>query len=104
VGNDLPAGKSGTGSGKGAVKEAAGKLTGDAKLKAEGKTDKAAGKVQSSGSWLLPWRIHFDRRHVREAFFDQWIPTFHKIALDGVQLMSSNSGPSDQEFALSFIS
>ena len=33
---------------KGAVKEAAGKLTGDAKLKAEGKTDKAAGKVQSA--------------------------------------------------------
>jgi uncharacterized protein YjbJ (UPF0337 family) len=33
---------------KGAVKEAAGKLTGDVKLKAEGKTDKAAGKVQSA--------------------------------------------------------
>jgi len=33
---------------KGAVKEAAGKLTGDAKLTAEGKTDKAVGKVQSA--------------------------------------------------------
>ena len=33
---------------KGAVKEAAGKLTGDAKLEAEGKTDKAAGKVQNA--------------------------------------------------------
>jgi uncharacterized protein YjbJ (UPF0337 family) len=33
---------------KGAVKEAAGKLTGDAKLKAEGKTDKTAGEVQSA--------------------------------------------------------
>ena len=33
---------------KGAVKVAAGKLTGDAKLKAEGRADKAAGKVQSA--------------------------------------------------------
>ncbi|QQL50946.1 CsbD family protein [Mucilaginibacter ginkgonis] len=33
---------------KGAVKEAAGKITGDAKLEAEGKTDKAAGKVQNA--------------------------------------------------------
>jgi len=33
---------------KGAVKEAAGNLTGDAKLKGEGAADKAAGKVQSS--------------------------------------------------------
>ena len=33
---------------KGAVKETAGKLTGDAKLKGEGKTDKAVGKVQSA--------------------------------------------------------
>jgi uncharacterized protein YjbJ (UPF0337 family) len=32
---------------KGAVKDAAGKLTGDHKLQAEGKVDKAAGKVQS---------------------------------------------------------
>jgi uncharacterized protein YjbJ (UPF0337 family) len=33
---------------RGAMKEAAGKLTGDVKLEAEGKTDKAVGKVQSA--------------------------------------------------------
>jgi uncharacterized protein YjbJ (UPF0337 family) len=33
---------------KGAMKEAAGKVTGDAKLKAEGAADKAAGKVQNA--------------------------------------------------------
>jgi uncharacterized protein YjbJ (UPF0337 family) len=33
---------------KGAVKEAAGKLLGDKKLETEGKTDKAAGKVQNA--------------------------------------------------------
>jgi uncharacterized protein YjbJ (UPF0337 family) len=33
---------------KGGLKEAAGKVTGDEKLKAEGKTDKAAGKVQNA--------------------------------------------------------
>jgi uncharacterized protein YjbJ (UPF0337 family) len=33
---------------KGAVKEAAGKAIGDAKLQAEGKADKAAGKVQNA--------------------------------------------------------
>lgn len=33
---------------KGAVKDAAGKLTGDAKLQAEGKADKAEGKVQNA--------------------------------------------------------
>lgn len=33
---------------KGAVKEAVGKMTGDAKLKAEGAADKAAGKVQNA--------------------------------------------------------
>ncbi|HTZ70494.1 MAG TPA: CsbD family protein [Acetobacteraceae bacterium] len=33
---------------KGAVKEAAGKVTGDAKLQAEGKADKAAGKIQNA--------------------------------------------------------
>ena len=32
---------------KGAVKEAAGKLTGDVKLNAEGKADKAEGKLQT---------------------------------------------------------
>ena len=33
---------------KGAVKEGAGKLTGDQKLQAEGKADKVAGKAQST--------------------------------------------------------
>jgi len=33
---------------KGAVKEAAGKVFGDKKLETEGKTDKAAGKVQNA--------------------------------------------------------
>jgi uncharacterized protein YjbJ (UPF0337 family) len=33
---------------KGATKEAAGKITGDAKLKAEGAADKAKGKVQNA--------------------------------------------------------
>jgi uncharacterized protein YjbJ (UPF0337 family) len=32
----------------GAVKEVAGKITGDAKLEAEGKSDKVAGKVQNA--------------------------------------------------------
>ncbi|WP_284944105.1 CsbD family protein [Acidisoma cladoniae] len=33
---------------KGSVKEAAGKVSGDAKLEAEGKTEKTAGKVQNA--------------------------------------------------------
>jgi len=33
---------------KGAIKEGAGKLTGDQKMQAEGKADKAAGKVQNA--------------------------------------------------------
>ena len=33
---------------KGAIKDAAGKVTGDSKLQAEGKADKAAGKVQNA--------------------------------------------------------
>ena len=33
---------------KGAVKEVAGKIAGDAKLEAEGKSDKVAGKVQNA--------------------------------------------------------
>lgn len=33
---------------KGAVKEATGKVLGDAKLEAEGKADKTAGKVQNA--------------------------------------------------------
>jgi len=33
---------------KGAIKEVAGKVTGDAKLESEGKTEKVAGKVQNA--------------------------------------------------------
>jgi len=33
---------------KGKIKEAAGKVTGDAKLKSEGKADQVAGKVQNA--------------------------------------------------------
>jgi uncharacterized protein YjbJ (UPF0337 family) len=33
---------------KGAIKEAGGKVTGDAKLKAEGAADKAKGKIQNA--------------------------------------------------------
>jgi uncharacterized protein YjbJ (UPF0337 family) len=33
---------------KGKVKEIAGKITGDAKLESEGKTDKTAGKIQNA--------------------------------------------------------
>jgi uncharacterized protein YjbJ (UPF0337 family) len=33
---------------KGAIKEVAGKITGDTKLQAEGAADKAAGKVQNA--------------------------------------------------------
>jgi uncharacterized protein YjbJ (UPF0337 family) len=33
---------------KGAVKEAVGKVTGDAKLESEGKGDKVAGKIQNA--------------------------------------------------------
>ena len=33
---------------KGSLKEMAGKVTGDAKLKSEGKADKVAGKVQNA--------------------------------------------------------
>lgn len=33
---------------KGAVKDAVGKLTGDTKLQADGKADKAAGKIESA--------------------------------------------------------
>ena len=33
---------------KGAIKDAAGKVTGDVKLQAEGKADKAVGQVQSA--------------------------------------------------------
>ena len=33
---------------KGAIKDVAGKVTGDGKMQAEGKADKAAGKVQNA--------------------------------------------------------
>lgn len=33
---------------KGTIKEVAGKVTGDAKLEAEGKSDKSAGKIQNA--------------------------------------------------------
>lgn len=33
---------------KGSVKEAAGKISGDAKLEAEGKADKVSGKIQNA--------------------------------------------------------
>ncbi len=33
---------------KGAIKDAAGKVTGDAKLQAEGKADKVEGKIQNA--------------------------------------------------------
>lgn len=33
---------------KGAIKDAAGKITGDAKLRAEGQSDKMAGKIQNA--------------------------------------------------------
>jgi uncharacterized protein YjbJ (UPF0337 family) len=37
---------------KGAIKQVAGKVTGDAKLEAEGKSDKIAGKVQNAAGGL----------------------------------------------------
>ena len=37
---------------KGALKEAAGTVTGDAKLKAEGATDKLTGKVQNAAGGI----------------------------------------------------
>ncbi len=37
---------------KGAVKEAVGKVTGDAKLQGEGKADKLAGKVQNAAGGM----------------------------------------------------
>ncbi len=40
--------KGSTNQAKGALKQAAGKVTGDSKLKAEGVIDKAKGKIQSA--------------------------------------------------------
>ncbi len=37
---------------KGSIKETAGKVTGDAKLEAEGKADKFAGKVQNAAGGI----------------------------------------------------
>ncbi len=37
---------------KGAMKDAAGKITGDAKLQAEGKTDKLKGKIQNAAGGI----------------------------------------------------
>lgn len=37
---------------KGAIKDAAGKITGDAKLQAEGKADKLKGKIQNAAGGI----------------------------------------------------
>lgn len=46
----------------GRIKEAAGKLTGDQKLKAEGKVQKAAGKVQNAAGGAMDQARDRDRR------------------------------------------
>jgi uncharacterized protein YjbJ (UPF0337 family) len=47
---------------KGAVKDAAGKMTGDAKLQAEGKADKAKGKIENAiGGAKDTMRDHMNR-------------------------------------------
>jgi uncharacterized protein YjbJ (UPF0337 family) len=70
---------------EGAMKEAAGKVFGDKKLEAEGKTDKAAGKVQSAAAATrgkstvetalagLGWRIRTlgSREAARRAWLDR---------------------------------
>jgi uncharacterized protein YjbJ (UPF0337 family) len=48
---------------KGSIKEAAGKLTGDAKLQAEGKADKAAGSVQNAVGGMKDSMRDATRRH-----------------------------------------
>lgn len=45
----------------GRIKEAAGKLTGDQKLKAEGKVQKAAGKVQNAAGGAMDSARNRDR-------------------------------------------
>ena len=47
---------------KGAVKDAAGKLSGDRRLEAEGKVDKAVGKVQSEVGKVKDDVRHAERR------------------------------------------
>jgi uncharacterized protein YjbJ (UPF0337 family) len=54
---------------KGAIKEVAGKLTGDAKLQADGKADKAAGKIQNAIRGVNPdisHNIGASRRRIGE--------------------------------------
>jgi uncharacterized protein YjbJ (UPF0337 family) len=47
---------------KGAVKDAAGKVTGDAKLQAEGKADKVKGKIENAvGGAKDSMRDHMNR-------------------------------------------
>ncbi len=48
---------------KGAVKEAAGKVTGDAKLQAEGVADKMKGKVQNAVGGAKDAIRDADKRH-----------------------------------------
>ena len=48
---------------KGAAKDAAGKVTGDTKLQAEGKMDKATGKLESAlGGAKDTMREHLDKK------------------------------------------
>jgi uncharacterized protein YjbJ (UPF0337 family) len=48
---------------QGAIKQAAGKLTGDSKLKAEGAADKLAGKVQNAVGGAKDALRDADREH-----------------------------------------
>jgi len=48
---------------KGAVKEAAGKMLGDEKMKAEGKMDKAAGKVRNAVGGIKDSLRDADKHH-----------------------------------------
>ena len=48
---------------KGAIKQAAGKITGDSKLKAEGGADKLAGKVQNAVGGARDALRQADRKH-----------------------------------------
>jgi uncharacterized protein YjbJ (UPF0337 family) len=48
---------------KGAIKEGAGKLTGDAKLQAEGAADKAKGKVQNAVGGLKDQLRDISKEH-----------------------------------------
>ena len=49
--------------GKGAMKEAAGKITGDEKLKAEGKMDKAEGKIRNTVGGIKDSIRDADKHH-----------------------------------------